>query len=48
MHGFGCGVDPPGFLIQGWERVVVWVHRRHALFFLVAVASVALVTLYGL
>jgi hypothetical protein len=48
VHGRRGGVDPPGFLTKQWIRFVEWVHRRQVLFFLITVAVVAAVTLYGL
>jgi hypothetical protein len=48
VHGFGRGVDAAGVLTKQWIRFVEWVHRRQVKFFLIAVAAVALVTLFGL
>lgn len=48
MHGFRCGTDPACVLTKQWIRFVEWVYRRQVLFFLITVAGVAAVTLYGL
>jgi hypothetical protein len=48
VHGLWCGFDPACVLTKQWIRFVDWVHRRQVLFFLITVAVVAAVTLYGL